>query len=157
MATSKTKAAALIATALAMPAEGLRQVAYKDPVGIPTVCFGTTGKDVVTGKVYTVEECKALLTRDMTKAIEEVNACVPNAPLHVLAAFGDAAYNIGSKVACDTKHSTAARYLRAGEWIKACQELPRWNRATKMGVSIELPGLTKRRAIEMQQCMSGFT
>ena len=40
---SNKKAIVLVlATALAVPAEGLRQKAYKDPVGIPTVCFGST-------------------------------------------------------------------------------------------------------------------
>ena len=40
---NEQEAAALaIATAIAMPAEGLRQWAYRDPVGLPTICFGST-------------------------------------------------------------------------------------------------------------------
>jgi len=153
MASSKAKAAAMIATALAIPAEGLRQVAYYDPPGILTVCYGTTGKDVVKGKVYTLEQCKAYLDRDMLKAIEEVERCAPGAPLGVLAAFGDAAYNLGPKIACSPDKSTAARYLKAKDWTRACMELPRWNKASVAGVMIPLPGLTKRRAAEMQLCL----
>jgi lysozyme len=156
-ASDKARAAALIAAALAAPAEGLRQWAYKDPVGILTVCYGTTGKDVVQGKQYTIGECKALLARDMLDAVEKVESCAPGAPEPVLVAFGDAAYNIGPKVACDTQHSTAARKLAAKDWKGACQELPKWNRATKAGVSVELPGLTKRRAMEADYCLKGLS
>ena len=33
------------ATAIAIPAEGLRQYAYRDPVGILTTCYGSTMDD----------------------------------------------------------------------------------------------------------------
>lgn len=143
--------AVALATAIAMPMEGLRQVVYKDPVGLPTVCFGTTGPDVIPGKKYSIDECKALLNRDMLAAIEQVERCHPQLPDNVLAAFGDAVYNIGPKVACN---STAAKYLKAGNYEAACRELPRWNRATVAGVSVVLPGLTKRRNLEMALCLS---
>lgn len=147
----RTAMAVALATAIAMPMEGLRQVVYKDPVGLPTVCFGTTGPDVIPGKKYSIDECKALLNRDMLAAIEQVERCHPQLPDNVLAAFGDAVYNIGPKVACN---STAAKYLKAGNYEAACRELPRWNRATVAGVSVVLPGLTKRRNLEMQLCLS---
>ncbi len=147
----RTAMAVALATAIAMPMEGLRQVVYKDPVGLPTVCFGTTGPDVIPGKKYSIDECKALLNRDMLAAIEQVERCHPQLPDNVLAAFGDAVYNIGPKVACN---STAAKYLKAGNYEAACRELPRWNRATVAGVSVVLPGLTKRRNLEMALCLS---
>ena len=147
----RTAMAVALATAIAMPMEGLRQVVYKDPVGLPTVCFGTTGPDVIPGKKYSIDECKALLNRDMLAAIEQVERCHPQLPDNVLAAFGDAVYNIGPKVACN---STAAKYLKAGNYEAACRELPRWNRAKVAGVSVVLPGLTKRRNLEMALCLS---
>ena len=146
-------AATALATAIAVPAEGLRQVAYYDPPGILTVCVGHTGKDIVKSKIYSLDECSQYLTDDMRGAINAVDRCVPNLPPNVLAAFGDAAFNLGEKVACDTEHSTAARYLKSGNISAACHQLPRWNRATVAGVSIELPGLTKRRAAEMELCL----
>lgn len=152
----KIAAATAAAVAIAAPLEGLRQVAYYDPPGILTVCYGHTGADVKKGKVYTQAECKAHLTADMTHAVEQVNRCVPNAPDSVLIAFADAAYNIGPKIACNTAASTAARYLAAGNWAAACNQLPRWNRATVAGVSVELPGLTKRRNAERDVCLSGL-
>ena len=40
--------------------EGLRTVAYRDIVGVPTVCFGET-RGVEMGDEYTVEECQVML------------------------------------------------------------------------------------------------
>lgn len=152
----KIAAATAAAVALAAPLEGLRQVAYYDPPGILTVCRGHTGPDVVKGKIYSIAECDKFMTADMTRAVEQVDRCAPNAPDSVLIAFSDAAYNIGQKVACNTQASTAARLLKAGRWADACRQLPRWNRATVAGVSVALPGLTKRRLQETQVCLSGL-
>jgi GH24 family phage-related lysozyme (muramidase) len=153
--TRRQAAAAAIATAIAIPAEGLRQYAYYDPPGILTVCYGST-TDVQKGKHYTLAECKMRLDADMQKAVTQVDYCTNSRlPEKVLAAFSDAAYNIGPKVACDTKVSTAARLLSAGAYKQACEQLPRWNRAKIAGVSVALPGLTKRRAEEMRVCLQG--
>ena len=51
--------------------------------------------------------------------------------------------------------STAARMLKAGDIAGACQQLPRWDKASVGGVMVSLPGLTKRRAKEMALCMEG--
>ena len=61
--------ALMLATALAIPAEGIRQRAYFDPPGILTVCRGHTGADVDPRKFYTVAECDALLSADMRRAV----------------------------------------------------------------------------------------
>lgn len=151
----RLSAAAAIATAIAIPAEGLRQVAYYDPPGILTVCYGHTGSDVVKGRKYSLDECGALLTTDMRKAVAVVDACQPGLPVNVLAAFSDAVFNLGPKIACDTERSTAARYLEAGLYQEACNQLPRWNRASVAGVLVPLPGLTKRRARERDLCLAG--
>ena len=149
---NRKKAVLAIATALAIPAEGLRQYAYNDPPGILTVCYGST-TNVVKGKKYSLDECKARLDTDMMNAINQVDKCAPSLPDNVLAAFSDAVYNMGPKIACDKQNSTAARLLAKGDIEGACNQLPRWNRATVAGVSIELPGLTKRRAAERNLCL----
>jgi GH24 family phage-related lysozyme (muramidase) len=159
MATSKAKrlgAAAALATAIAVPAEGLRQYAYYDPPGILTVCYGHTGPDVIKGVRYTLDQCQALLTEDMREAINAVEQCQPELPVTVLAAFSDAAFNIGPTVACDRSRSTAARLLASKDYRAACEQLPRWNKARVMGVMVELPGLTKRRAAERELCLKGL-
>ena len=154
MTPAQRKAAALsIATALAIPAEGLRQWAYRDPAqGIPTICFGSTA-GVQMGDFRTVPECKALLTKEMYEAISAVESCRPGLPINVLAAFADASYNIGPHIACDSTRSTAARLLAAGKYTEACDQLPRWNRARVMGISVPLSGLTKRREMERRVCL----
>lgn len=147
-------AAASLAVAIAIPAEGLRQWAYYDPPGILTVCYGST-TNVQKGVKYSLDECKARLDDDMRAAIAQVDACAPGLPVPVLAAFGDAVYNLGPKIACDTQHSNAARLLKAGEIAAACQQLPRWDKAMVGGFLVSLPGLTKRRAKEMALCLDG--
>ena len=156
MAADRKAIALALATALAIPAEGLRQWAYLDPPGIPTICFGST-KGVKMGDFRTVPECKALLTKEMMEVIDAVDACRPGLPIPVLAAFSDAAYNLGPKVACDDRRSTAARLLRARDYAGACQQLLRWDKANMLGVMVALPGLTKRRAIERDLCLTGVT
>ena len=153
MANKKVGLAVAIAAAIAIPAEGLRQYAYYDPPGILTVCYGSTS-GVIAGKRYTMDECKARLDRDMLHAVEQVDRCAPNAPVNVLAAFGDAVYNIGPRIACDTTASTAARKLQGQDWAGACRELPKWDKARIGVVLVPLPGLTKRRAKEMALCLS---
>lgn len=150
----KKRAAALAAAcALAVPMEGLRTKAYRDPVGIPTICFGST-KGVMLGDTATPEQCKAMLSEEMLESIDAVDRCVPGLPVNVLAAFADAAYNIGPKIACDTARSTAARKLKAGDYVGACNELPRWDKASMPGIGlVPLPGLTKRRQMERELCL----
>ena len=142
-------AVAALATAIAVPAEGLRQWAYYDQPGILTVCYGST-KNVEKGRFYSLDECRARLTADMMEAINAVEKCHPNLPENIHAAFADAVFNLGPRVACD---STASRYLKAGNYEAACKELPRWAYAKVAGVSVKLPGLVKRRNAEMQLCL----
>lgn len=151
----RAAAAAALATAIAVPAEGLRQFAYYDPPGILTVCYGHTGADVMKGRQYSLGECKALLSSDMQTAVAQVEACQSALPVPVLAAFADAAYNLGPTVACSRAGSTAARMLYAGDLIGACNQLPRWDKARVLGVMVSLPGLTARRAAERDLCLTG--
>lgn len=144
--------AAAIATALAVPAEGLRQWAYYDPPGILTVCYGST-TNVQKNKKYSLDECTLRLNADMFAAVQAVERCVPGLPVNVLAAFSDAVYNMGPRIACDLVNSTAARFLKARSITLACEQLPRWNKAKVLGVMVELPGLTKRRAAERALCL----
>lgn len=136
------------AATLAAGFEGLRQYAYYDPRpgdAILTVCYGST-TDVQKGKKYSIEECKARLQDDMAEAVRIVERCHPGLPDNVLIAFADAVYNIGPKVACK---STASKYLAAGDYTRACNELPKWNKAN----GVVLPGLTRRREAERQICL----
>lgn len=152
MAIDRRAIAIAAAAVVALPAEGLRRVAYYDPPGILTVCYGSTG-NVDPRRVYSLEECRERFDRQMGEAVDQVERCVPGLPPHVLAAFADAVYNIGPRIACDTKRSTAARMLRAGQIDAACNEITKWDKANVVGVRVALPGLTKRRALERDICL----
>lgn len=166
-ASPAAKKTAIVAAVLAVvgPAEGLRQVAYRDPPGVLTVCMGHTdaegGAKIDPHHVYTIAECKAYAQGDVAHAVDTVLACTPpDIPDSVVVAFSDAVFNLGRKVACDRRPSpdgsTAARLLFAHNWKGACNELPRWNRATVAGISITLPGLTTRRLLERDICLKGI-
>lgn len=158
MANSRVVYATVAAIAIAVPAEGIRQIAYGDIAqpSLLTVCYGET-HDVVPGKVYSIAECKAMLNTSMQQAVETVEKCRPGLPVHTLAAFADAVYNMGPTVACDTRRSTAARMLADGRIGEACMELLKWTKARVAGVMVELPGLKKRRRAEVTLCLRGLT
>lgn len=157
MTPAQRKAAALsLAVALAVPAEGIRRIWYPDTGGIITVCYGHTGPVIDKQKVYSLNECKALLTKDMLYAVQTVDACRPGLPINVLAAFSDSVYNLGPTIACNKAESAAARLLAAGDYTAACNQLPRWNKGRVLGVLVPLPGLTKRREMERQVCLDGL-
>ena len=151
--TKRNASIVAMAISIATGAEGLRQYAYRDPPGILTVCYGHTGD--VERRRYSLEECEALLSADMLEAVEQVEKCAPGLPTPVLAAFSDAVFNIGPKVACDKEISTAARMLAASDYRGACDQLVRWDKARVAGVMVSLPGLTKRRAKERDLCLLG--
>lgn len=129
--------------------EGLRTVAYRDPVGIPTICFGET-RGVKLGQRTTAEECKDLLASRLTEFDAAIARCVkvplPDARRAALVSF---AYNVGTSAFCG---STLVKKLNAGDTFKACDELLRW---TKAG-GITLPGLVKRRQAEHNLCTEGL-
>lgn len=154
--TRRLGVAAALATVIAIPAEGLRQVAYYDPPGVLTVCYGST-TNVVAGKRYSLQECRERLDADMLAAVTQVDACHPGLPEGVLVAFADAVYNLGPGIACNAQQSTAARLLAAKAYEQACRQLPRWDKARVAGQLVPLPGLTKRRNAEMQICLEGLS
>lgn len=145
------KGAAILAALVALVGgyEGLRTVAYRDVVGIPTVCFGET-RGVKMGDSYTVEQCKTMLGNGLIEFAAGVDRCltakVPDKPY---TAFVSLAYNIGIGAFC---RSTLVRKANAGDIVGACNELPKWNRAGGKVVR----GLSIRRADEQRLCLEGI-
>lgn len=129
--------------------EGSETVAYADKLagGLPTVCNGHTGADVRVGDVWTKEQCDAILVKDVAGHGQRLLSCV-RVPLnqHQYDALSSWAYNIGTGAACQ---STLVRLLNRGQYIQACDQLLRWNRAG--GVVVR--GLTNRRQAERELCL----
>lgn len=142
--------------------EGVSYVAYRDPVGIPTACFGHTA-GVKMGQRFTEEECKGLLIEDLNAA----NAILDRAVKVPLAdeqriPFLSFIYNVGPGkrgvkdgfvVLKNGNPSTMLRKLNAGDYRGACEEFPKWGGAKIAGIKVTLPGLVTRRAKERQLCL----
>lgn len=129
-------------------AEGLRNFAYKDPVGIPTICYGHTG-NVKMDDWKSDKECLLLLKQDAKTHCDDVLRYT-KVPLSQgeLDAYCSFTYNVG---AANFKSSTLLKKLNAGDRIGACNELGRWVYA---GGKV-LRGLQIRRAEETKVCLSG--
>ena len=139
--------------------EGLKVRTYLDPIGIPTVCYGHTGKDVKLGQTYTLAQCEDMLAQDLIEANAVVDSCV-RAPLtpNQRTAFVSFAFNVGRGSPghkdgfCVLKSggpSTMLRLINSGKASEGCKQLPYWNKAGGR----ELLGLTKRRSAEMAICL----
>lgn len=145
------KRIALAGATLIAAFEGLRLTAYPDPatLGPPwTVCYGHT-EGVRPGDRYTIEQCKALLVKDVEKYARGISNCVrvdlPDKRYIALVSF---AYNVGVPAACG---SSVVRLINAGQTRAGCDALLKWNRAA----GIVFPGLTKRRQKERALCLEG--
>ncbi|BBL73968.1 lysozyme [Methylomagnum ishizawai] len=139
------------AVALTGGYEGLRTVAYRDPIGIPTICFGET-RGVRMGDRATADQCRTLLGARLREFEAGMVACLDrpeSIPDGAYIAALDLTYNIGTGAFCK---STLRRKLNAGDIAGACEEFPRWNKAG----GVEWPGLTRRRAEERELCRAGF-
>ncbi|NKJ77770.1 glycoside hydrolase family protein [Rhizobium leguminosarum bv. viciae] len=138
------------AIALVSAWEGVRTVAYRDIVGIPTVCFGET-RGVKMGDRYTMDECRAMLGDALVEFETGMRKCLTNPdtiPDKSYVAFLSLSYNIGTGAFCG---STIARRANAGDIKGACNAIPAWNRAGGKVVK----GLTNRRAEEQKICLQG--
>lgn len=143
--------AGLLAVGLVGAWEGLRTVAYKDIVGVPTVCFGET-RGVEMGDEYTVEECQVMLGDGLMEFEVGIRNCLTNPdaiPEESYVAFLSLSYNIGTGGFC---RSTVARRANAGDIAGACEAIEMWNRAGGRVVQ----GLVNRRADEKRLCLEGL-
>jgi len=126
--------------------EGTKYYAYKDIVGVPTVCQGYTGKDIVFGKKYSPEECNNYLRKELKVHSEGMLNCV-TVPLteYQYTAFTLFTYNVGVSAFCK---STAAKLLNQGKYTAACDALLNWTYAGGKFVQ----GLYNRRVYEVAIC-----
>lgn len=152
-------AAVGIATPFIAKHEGLKTSAYYDPVGIPTICYGSTS-GVKIGDFKNKAECDQLLSKEVTHFATEVNThiIIPVKP-NVLAAFTSFAYNVGLT---NFRHSTALKRLNNGDIAGSCEAIATkeidtngkcqgygcgWSKGKR------LPGLVKRRNEEKNLCL----
>lgn len=146
-------AAVVIATATPFIAkwEGLETEAYRDIVGIPTVCYGET-RGVKIGDTYTKEQCLAMLKIGVEEFYAKLEPCMTNKniPVGIQASLLELGYNVGAGTVCK---STMMQLANAGRYKEACQQLDKWVKAGGKTVA----GLKNRRAeSKIQLCMKGL-
>lgn len=145
--------AVVIATATPFIAkwEGLETTAYRDIVGVPTVCYGET-RGVKMGDTYTKEQCMDMLKVAVGDYYRKIEPCMTNKdiPVGVQASILELAYNVGTGAACK---STMMKLANQGKYKEACKELDKWVKAGGQTVR----GLQNRRAdSKVNLCLKGI-
>lgn len=154
---AKGTAAAALVTSMIGGFEGVRLYAYRDPVGIPTACFGET-RNIHMGDKFTMAECKAMLGDRAMEFEQGVRNCLlypDKVPIGSYVASISFAYNLGVGAYCK---SSIVRLMNKGQYRAACDRFGLYNKATIPGTTrkIVLPGLTKRRADEAAVCRTEY-
>ena len=128
--------------------EGCKLKAYRDIVGILTIGYGHTGKDVNDGQVLTQEEADALLVKDLEKLQNNIRphikVLLTDNQFSALVVFS---YNVGYIA---FSGSTLLSKLNNNDFNGAAEQFVRWNRAGGKAV----PGLTRRREAEKNLFLS---
>ncbi|MBD1544887.1 lysozyme [Roseibium aggregatum] len=143
--------AAAGAIALVGAWEGLRLTAYRDIVGVPTVCYGET-RGVHLGDRHSKADCDAMLLASLRRHEAGMRRCLKRPdgiPEKSYIAFVSLTYNVGVGAFC---RSTAARRLNAGDVRGACDAATWFNKAGGRKVR----GLVNRRAAEHALCLEGL-
>ncbi len=135
--------------------EGYRGSAYIPVKGdVPTIGYGQTyyadGTRVKLGDRISQQEAQKQLELLMRRDFSDKLASCVKVPLsqNEYDAYVSLAYNIGTNAFCK---STLVKLLNQGEYIKACQQILRWN---KSGGKV-LKGLENRRFAEYKLCLWG--
>ncbi|WP_018609430.1 glycoside hydrolase family protein [Uliginosibacterium gangwonense] len=170
MTTKRTLATVVGAAAAAMlvtfipKEEGVSQVGYRDPLGIPTKCMGDT-HDVVVGKTYTAAQCRASMEQALITHCSPVVESAPAIRAHPFALAAACSFTYNAGVAA-WKHSDAYQHAKRGQWTDMCRALQIddkgraifvTGRDRRTGQRIRLEGLVKRRALERLICEAGIS
>lgn len=152
-------AVALSIAALIKPWEGRELKAYKDIVGVWTICDGET-KGVKPGMVRTDAECDAMLiARVENDFYRPLTKCIPGyaeKPESWQASMLSLAYNVGAGAACG---STAAGLARVGKLEESCRAMTRFNRAggkVIKGLKLRREYGDANRMGELELCLAGL-
>jgi lysozyme len=144
-----------LATALGVN-EGMRTKPYLDSVGVPTVCEGITGPDVIWGKTYTLLECRDLKMKYLQRMNIKLGSCLKvELSQEEWLAYGHASYNFGAGVFC----KNFAPLINAGNNHLACAKLTKYVFARGRDCRIRSNncyGVVTRREFERSICESGL-
>ena len=126
--------------------EGLRLEAYVDPVGILTIGYGHTGRDVKPGQVITPQKAEDLLKADLEHAAKGVRKKLQvTLNENQFSAITSFTYNVGIGA---FSRSTLLKKLNSSDFRGAAREFKKWVKGTIDGKKVPLPGLVRRRDAE---------
>lgn len=127
--------------------EGFSPVPYLDPVGIPTIGYGSTfypGGRPVTMSDQPIDEFHATeIMRSTLSTYEDAVYRYVQVPMtkHQFDALVSFTYNVGTR---NFKTSTMLKKINARDFAGAAEEFPKWTSAGGR----RLKGLVKRRELE---------
>jgi lysozyme len=122
--------------------EGCRLHAYMCPAGVWTNGWGSTGKDVVKGVVWTQEQADMRMEADLNTYLTATKKLCPTEEDEVHGAIADFTYNLG---ATRLAGSTLRKCINSKNYTGAKKELVKWVYAGGR----KLPGLVVRRSVEV--------
>ena len=149
--TGVTVAVLALSTPFIAKWEGVSLVAYKDIVGVPTVCYGET-RGVTMKDSYTKQQCQDMLKVAVEDYYNKLKPYMtnPDIPVGVQASLLELAYNVGIGAA---GRSTMMKLANQGKYEQACKELDKWVKAGGGKVK----GLVNRRAdSKINLCLAGL-
>ncbi len=128
--------------ALTQSSEGCKLTAYQDVVGVWTIGYGHTGRDVYQGLTITQNQATALLLQDVQTSADCVNRLVAvSLQQDEFDALVDFVFNVGTG---NFSTSTLLRLLNAGDFEGAAGQFERWDKAGGRVIA----GLLRRRQAE---------
>lgn len=121
--------------------------AYIDAVGILTIGWGHTGKDVVPGLIWSQSQADQAFEDDTTSRSKVLAIYLDKVPTsdEQFSAMLSLMYNIGNNA---LRNSTVLRLHKAGDYKGAADAFLMWNKGTVNGKKVVLNGLTARRKEE---------
>jgi len=119
---------------------------YRCPAGRWTIGYGHT-KGVRSGQKITQEQALTFLEEDAAKVEKALTECMVALTQPEFDAIASFIFNVGVEA---FEHSTLLKKLRSADFDAVPEQLARWDKATVDGKKVVLPGLTRRRAAEIQ-------